>query len=469
MTDPVLDEAMTSPIPQSVDSERALLGCMMHNPRIVDDVQDLVSGADFYRPAHEVIFDAIVRVLVDDRERSADPVILRAHLQRTGDLGKIGGPLYLAELYGSALDVLSAASYAREVRTTAVRRRLAETGRRITQLGLTPTVDVDEAVEIAATELGNVDHLNGADSSIAIGGPLDEMMTAWESPVPDTVGVATGFHDLDKLLGKLRNGQLVIVGARPRIGKSVLLGDIARHASIEQGIPSLFVSMEMSQSELINRWTAASARVDLGHLIRHELTERDWNLLNVAYKRLRDAPLRIETPGRLNLAGLRSRIRTAIRLHGVRIVFVDYLQLLETGGGKDRREAVDALTRGLKQLAQSLAIPIVVAAQLNRGAADRAPMLSDFREAGEIENSADVAILIDREEVRQAELHPDEDVERPGEADLIVAKNRNGASGKITLLFEGHYTRFSSAAWQHATPSQPVVDITEPQRHQEAQ
>lgn len=460
-----------NPVPSAPAAERSVLGAMMYDPRVIDDVVEVVSAEDFYDTRHEVLFGLITGL--QDRNQKPDPVTVWSEVNRRDLARQAGGDAtYLHDLFRAPYNSGSAGHYARDVRSAAIRRRLAEVGRRTESYALTPSIDPDDAKERAEIELAKVDVANGADTSVRFGDELWGMLDELDKPVPDTVGVPTGFPDLDEPLGQMRNGQLIIVGARPRVGKSVLLGDLARHAAIDRGVPSLFVSLEMSRRELANRWLAGSARVDLSHIINHTLTEREWDLVGKHHQKLLDAPLHIDASGGMNLAGLRARVRSHVRRYGVRIVFIDYLQLLTMPAGKDRREQVDAGVRGLKLLAQALDLPIVVAAQLNRTADHAAPSLGDFRESGEIENSADVAILLDRPELREAARDPKADPVRPGELDAIIAKNRNGPTCTVTLAFEGHYTRCSSLArggWspsRHATDS--TTDITEPARHREA-
>jgi len=431
--------------PQDKAAEQCVLGSMMLSKDAIADVVESVRGADFYFPAHETIYEAILDLY--SRGEPADAVTVAAELQRRGELARIGGAPYLHTLIASVPSAANAAYYAAIVREKAVLRRLVEAGTRIAQMGYAADGDVDDVVDRAQAEVYNVTDRRGSEDYR----PLSEIMEATLDEIEaigshggHLIGVPTGFADLDALTNGLHPGQLVVVAARPGVGKSILALNLARSASIHHDLTSVIFSLEMSRTEITMRLLAAEARVPLQHMRQGTMTDDDWARLARKMGEVSGAPLFIDDSPNMTLMEIRAKCRRLKQRHDLRLVIVDYLQLMTSGKKVESRQVeVSEFSRNLKLLAKELEVPVVAVAQLNRGPeqrTDKRPMLADLRESGSIEQDSDMVILLHREDAYERESS------RPGEADFIIAKHRNGPTATITVAFQGHYQRFVDMA-----------------------
>lgn len=430
--------------PHDLDAERAVLGGMLLSKYAIADVAETLTAPDFYQPAHELIYAAILDLYADGQP--ADAVTVAARLAKDGDLGKIGGAPYLHHLMGAVPTAANAAWHAVTVREHATRRRIIETGTRIAAMGWATddATDLAAIIDLAQAETHALDHGRTAEDDPENIDVLDRMLEDLENGVE--TGIPTGFADLDTVTRGLHPGQLIIIAARPAIGKTTLATDIARHVSIRHRLPTAIFSLEMDRSELMRRITSAEARVELHHLAPGHMTDQDWTRVAQARARISDAPLIIDDSPHLTMMGIRTKGRRLKQRRDIRLGVVDYLQLVGSGGNRrseSRQVEVAEMSRGFKLLAKELQIPLIVVAQLNRGPeqrADKRPQLSDLRESGAIEQDADVVILLHREDAYERESP------RAGEADLILAKHRNGPTTSITVAFQGHLSRFVDMA-----------------------
>jgi replicative DNA helicase len=337
--------------------------------------------------------------------------------------------------------------YARIVREQAILRRLVEAGTRIVSMGYTGTGDVDEMVDRAQAEVYDVtDRRMSEDYS-----PLRDIMNDALSEIEaisnrggEMIGVPTGFVDLDSLTNGLHPGQLIILAARPALGKSTLGLDICRNASIKHGLSSVIFSLEMSRNEIVMRLLSAEAQIPLHHMRSGTMSEGDWAKLASKMGTVSEAPLFIDDSPNMTLMEIRAKCRRLKQRHDLRLVVVDYLQLMTSGKRvESRQQEVSEFSRSLKLLAKELEVPVIAISQLNRGAEqrqDKRPMLADLRESGSLEQDADVVVLLHREDAYERESP------RAGEADFIIAKHRNGPTGLVTVAFQGHYSRFVDMA-----------------------
>lgn len=425
--------------PHDLDAEMAALGGMLLSKNAIAEVGEILDAKDFYKVAHELIFAAILDLYADGQ--GADAVTVSAALAKRGELPKVGGPVYLHQLMAAVPTAANAGYHAEIVREHAVRRRLIETGTRIAQMGwetdsgddLADIIDRAQAETHALSRPGQEADSTPADSVIRV---MERIET------PSAGGLRTGFRDLDELTDGLQPGQMIIIAARPAIGKSTLGLDICRHVSIDRDLHSVLFSLEMSQDEITKRMLSAEAAVPLHHLRHGRMTEDDWRRLSKQMARVSSAPLHVDdTPG-LTMMGVRTKARRLMQKHDLRLIVIDYLQLMNSGMSRrveNRQTEVSEISRGIKLLGKELGIPIIALAQLNRGPeqrSDKRPMMSDLRESGSLEQDADVVILLHREDAYEPESP------RAGEADLIVAKHRNGATATITVAFQGHFSRF---------------------------
>ncbi len=428
--------------PQDVPAEQSVLGSMMISKDAIADVVEQLRGSDFYRPAHEVIYEAIIDLY--GRGEPADAVTVADELTKRGEMARIGGAPYLHTLISTVPTAANAGFYARIVRERAVLRRLVEAGTRIVQLGYAADGgDVDELVNTAQSEVYAVTERRASEDYLALGeilgGAVDEIEAAGHRG-EGTIGVPTGFADLDRLTNGLHPGQMIVIAARPAIGKSTLGIDIVRSAAIKHHLASVVFSLEMSRNEIVMRLLAAEARVHLQKMRTGQMGEDDWQKIASTMGRISEAPLFIDDSPNMSLMEIRAKCRRLKQRHDLKLVVIDYLQLMSSGKRvESRQQEVSEFSRALKLLAKELEVPVVAISQLNRGPEqrnDKRPQMSDLRESGSIEQDADMVILLHREDAYEKESP------RAGEADLIVAKHRNGPTDTITVAFQGHYSRF---------------------------
>jgi replicative DNA helicase len=431
--------------PQDLEAEQSVLGGMLLSKDAIADVVETVRGADFYKPAHQTIYEAILDLY--GRGEPADAITVSAELGRQGELGRVGGAPYLHTLISSVPTAANAGYYARIVSERAIMRRLVEAGTRITQMGYSDTGEVDEVVDRAQAEIYQVTERRTSEDYAPLAeimeGTLDEI-EAIGSRGGTMVGVPTGFTDLDGLTNGLHPGQLVVVAARPGLGKSTLALDFARAASIKHGLTSVIFSLEMTRNEITMRLLSAEARVGLHHMRTGSLGDDDWTKLARKMSEVASAPLFIDDSPNMTMMEIRAKCRRLKQRHDLKLVVVDYLQLMSSGKRvESRQQEVAEFSRALKLLAKELEVPVVALSQLNRGPeqrTDKKPMLADLRESGSIEQDADLVMLLHREDAYERESP------RAGEADFIVAKHRNGPTATITVAFQGHYSRFVDMA-----------------------
>ena len=430
--------------PQDIVAEQSVLGGMLLSKDAIADVVEVLRPGDFYRPAHQTIYDAVIDLY--GRGEPADPVTIAAELTRDGTLAKVGGAPYLHTLIASVPTAANAGYYAEIVRERAILRRLVEAGTHIVQLGYSTGAmggDVDDVVDRAQQAVYEVTERRTSEDYVR----LDEIMQqafdeieAMGSRGSELYGVPTGFKELDELTNGLHPGQLIVLAGRPAQGKSTAGLDFLRAAAIKNGMTSALFSLEMGRSEITMRLLSAEARVLLTHLRTGQMTDDDWNRLARKMGEIAEAPLFIDDSPNLSMMEIRAKARRLKQRHDLKLVVVDYLQLMSSPRRvENRQQEVSEISRSLKLLAKELEIPVVAISQLNRGPeqrADKRPQMADLRESGAIEQDADMVILLHREDFYERESP------RAGEADLIVAKHRNGPTKDVVVLSQLHYSRF---------------------------
>ncbi|SDT70654.1 primary replicative DNA helicase [Streptomyces sp. TLI_053] len=429
--------------PQDLAAEQSVLGGMLLSKDAIADVVEVLKPADYYRPAHELVHGAILDLYA--RGEPADPITVAGELTKRGELQRVGGPGYLHTLVNSVPTAANAEYYAQIVHERAVLRRLVEAGTRIAGMGYAAEGDVDEIVNAAQAEIyavteqrTNEDYAPLAD---IMEGALDEIESIG-SRNGQMSGVPTGFADFDALTNGLHPGQMIVIAARPAMGKSTLALDFARACSIHHKLPSVIFSLEMGRNEIAMRLLSAEARVALHHMRSGSMTDDDWTRVARRMPDVSEAPLFIDDSPNLSMMEIRAKCRRLKQRNDIKLVVIDYLQLMQSGGSRraeNRQQEVSDMSRNLKLLAKELEVPVIALSQLNRGPeqrTDKRPMVSDLRESGSIEQDADMVILLHREDAYEKESP------RAGEADLIVAKHRNGPTATITVAFQGHYSRF---------------------------
>jgi replicative DNA helicase len=429
--------------PQDVIAEQSVLGGMLLSKDAISEVVEILRERDFYRPAHELIYDAIIDLY--SRGEPADPVTVSAELTKRGDLTRAGGAPYLHTLISSVPTAANASYYAKIIRERAIMRRLVEAGTKIVQLGYTVEGEVDDAVNAAQAEVHSVTERRAAEDYIQLSELLPAAFDEIEKISSGVMGegVKSGFKDLDALTHGFHPGNMIVLAARPAVGKSTLGLDIARYASIHKGDTSVIFSLEMSRSEITMRMLSAEARVPLNNIRSGSLTDEEWARMARRMGEISEAPMFIDDSPNLSLMEIRAKARRLKQRHNLKLIVIDYLQLMTSGKRvENRQQEVSEFSRQLKLLAKELNVPVIAISQLNRSPeqrSDKKPMLSDLRESGSIEQDADVVILLHRDDLYDQQ-------NRSGEADLIVAKHRNGPTRTITVSAQLHFARFTDMA-----------------------
>ena len=412
--------------PQDVEAERSALGAMMLSREVIQDVTDLVTGPDFYRPAHETIFRTILEL--HGRHEPVDVVTVSNALSRDGDVERVGGIAYLHDLAQGCPTPSAGGYYAGIVARQAVRRRLLSAAHKIGQLAHQPG-DESELVEFARKE---VDSTSKATTSTvqSFGETIDTMLGLLDEK-PDYI--PTPWNAVNEIIGGLRPGGLYVVGARPSVGKSVVALQLAKAMTARGAVA--FSSLEMSEADVQMRAVSADLRINLKNLIERDLTAGDWEKIRGRRAAWEHVPLFVDDNSGVTITDIKRFARSVNRRKPLAGLVVDYLQLMSqpAGDNRPRHEFVSDMSRQLKILAMEMRIPVVALSQLNRGSTqreDKMPTISDLRESGSIEQDADVVILLHREIMG----------EKRGELAMLVAKNRNGATDVAHLVFWGHYS-----------------------------
>ncbi|MET0726032.1 MAG: replicative DNA helicase [Leifsonia sp.] len=431
--------------PHDLLAEQSALGGMLLSKDAVADVVESVRGNDFYVPKHELIYDAILSLY--SHGEPTDVIAVTDELSKTGELSRAGGAEYLHTLTALVPTAANAGYYAEIVAERALLRRLVEAGTRIVQMGYSGEGEPLDLVNNAQAEIYAVNSNTETEDYVpltdAVTVAIDEIEAAKHTDGKMT-GVPTGFADLDDLTNGFHPGQMIIVAARPALGKSTLALDFARSAAIGHDMPTIFFSLEMGRSEIAMRLLSAEASVPLQSMRKGTVDSRDWTTIAATRGRINDAPLYIDDSANMTLVEIRAKCRRLKQRVGLKMIVIDYLQLMTSGKRvESRQQEVSEFSRALKLLAKELQVPVIALSQLNRGPeqrADKLPAISDLRESGSIEQDADMVILLHRESAYEKE-NP-----RAGEADLIVAKHRNGPTRTVTVAFHGHFSRFADLA-----------------------
>ncbi|MSO28950.1 MAG: replicative DNA helicase [Candidatus Planktophila sp.] len=429
--------------PQDLIAEQSVLGGMLLSKDAIADVLEILRERDFYRPAHELIYDAVLDLY--GRGEPADAITVSAELTKRGDIARAGGAPYLHTLISSVPTAANASYYAKIVREHAIMRRLVEAGTKIVQLGYNVEGEVDDAVDQAQAEVYAVTERRTSEDYVQLATLLPEALDEIEAIQKGTAieGIKSGFRDLDLLTHGFHPGNMIILAARPAVGKSTLGLDIARYASIHDGKTSVIFSLEMSRSEITMRMLSAEARVGLNNIRSGQLSDEEWSKLARRMGEISAAPLFIDDSPNLSMMEIRAKARRLKQRHDLKLIVIDYLQLMTSGKRvENRQQEVSEFSRHLKLMAKELNVPVIAISQLNRSPeqrSDKKPLLSDLRESGSIEQDADVVILLHRDDMYDSQ-------NRSGEADLIIAKHRNGQTKTITVAAQLHFARFADMA-----------------------
>ena len=435
--------------PQNVDAEKSLLGAVLIDEETLADISEHVTPKDFYDKRHAIIFSGMMRLY--EKHKPVDLLTLTDELKRKNEVEVIGGSAYLTELTNYVPTAAHAEAYAELVAQKAVRRRLIKASGEISELGYDEETTTQELLEKAEAELFSVSDQTLKQDLVSIESILTESFDRMEElhrNKGSLRGVRTGWRDLDNITAGLQRSDLIILAARPAMGKTTLVTNLAYNVATVAKQPVLFFSLEMSKEQLVDRMLSDASGVDAWNIRTGNLSDDDFSKLSEAMGEMAEAPIFIDdTPG-VSVLEMRTKARRAAHEQPLGLIIIDYLQLMSAGRRTDgnRVQEVSEISRGLKLIARELNVPVVALSQLSRSVESRSPQipqLSDLRESGSIEQDADIVMFI----YREAYYNPE--TERENITDLLIAKHRNGPTGKIELYFHPERLRFMSMDRKH--------------------
>ncbi len=449
---PMTDSSMERLPPQSLDAEQAVLGALLVSGDGVSRVVDVLEPEYFYRKAHQVIYAAALDLY--EKNEPIDIVTISAFLQDQGKLDLVGGRLYITDLSRSVATTANLEYYAKLVQEKALLRSLIKAGTEIVGSCYEET-DADTALDKAEHMIFNLAQRRNMQQMVHIKHIVEASFQKIEERYEnkDTLsGTPSGFYDLDAMTSGFQPSDLVIIAARPSMGKTAFVLNIAQACAVEHNVPCAIFSLEMSKESLVQRMLCAEAKIDSNRLRTGHLHTNDWQALAMAMGRLGEAPIYIDDSAMVNVLEIRAKCRRLkAENKALGMIIIDYIQLLQGRKQTDNRvQEVSEISRSLKTLARELAVPVIALSQLSRAVEARQnkrPMLSDLRESGSIEQDADLVMFIYRDEYYNA------DTEQRGEAEIIIAKQRNGPTGTVDLLYQGSITRFLNKVHTDGAPN----------------
>lgn len=436
-------------MPESLAAEAAVLGSMIIDPQCIGEVIEHVDRESFYRIEHQLIFDAMVALYEKNKGGSIDAVLLREELESRKQLEEIGGVEYIGKVIDSVPSSANVVYYAEIVKDKQLLRDTISAASDILESAYDQTGDTSEKLDEAERRIFEVTEKKISSSVVALKDLVTHVYELIEKRDGSIVtGLATGYHELDDMTSGLQNGEMIIIAGRPSMGKTSLALNIAEHIGVAQDLPIAIFSLEMGRQQLAERFLCSCSEVDSQAVRKGMLSTVHHERLQQACGELYEAPIYIDDTSAMTPLGLRAKARRLKSQYDIRCVVVDYLQLMHLGSGRveSRQQEITTISRYLKSMARELDVPVIVMSQLNRAAEGREghrPRMSDLRESGSIEQDADVVILLHREDY----YHRGEaDWPQTNKADLIIAKQRNGPTGVIELIFREKFTRFENAS-----------------------
>lgn len=438
----VVESILERTMPQSIEAEMSVLGAMILDNEVISLVIPILNKLSFYKTAHQELYQAIVDVY--DKGRPVDLVVLREELKKRSLLEKVGGVEYLMELEESVPTIGNVEYYANIVREKAIKRNLIEVAATIQKQSFEESTDTEHLLDASERAIFDVTQKKFNTASTKLNEILKETFSRIENlhdRQSRLTGLSAGFYDLDDLTCGLQPSELIIVAARPSMGKTSIVLNIVEHVGVVEKKPVVIFSLEMSAQQVAQNMLCSHARIDAHKLRMGFLDDKQWSDLSYGLGSLSEAPIFIDdTPG-LTVLEIRAKARRLKAQYDIQLVAVDYLQLMESSRAENRQQEISVISRGLKSLARELKIPVIAVSQLNRSVESREghrPRMSDLRESGSLEQDADVIALLHRDNY----YDPDKD----NTAELIIAKQRNGPTGVVKLAFLSHFMRFESLA-----------------------
>lgn len=431
--------------PHNEDAERSVLGAAMTSNDAMLNIAETLIPEDFYSRVNREIFDAIVSLY--KKGQPVDSITVSEELHRRNSLDMVGGRGYVTKLCGDAVSVVNAGEYARIISEKSALRSLIEVSMDITEKSFEDIIDVDRILDYAEKKVLEI----GQERQVRDFTPIEDILSAnvermsmLSENAGALTGVTTGFIDIDRMLNGLQKSDMIIIAARPSMGKTALALNIAQNAAVKGGASVLVFSLEMAKEQLGERMIAVESRTDLAKIKSGSLETKDWDRIAIAIDTISNTDIIIDdTPG-ISLMEMKNKCRRVKAEKGLDLVMIDYLQLMESSGHEDnRQQEISSISRGIKALAREMDCPVIVLSQLSRAVeqrGDKRPMMSDLRESGSIEQDADVVILLYRDDYYNS------DTENPNTCEVIIAKHRNGSTGTVELTWQPQFTKFTNKA-----------------------
>lgn len=427
--------------PNSLEAEQSVLGAMLLDREAISAATELINGEDFYREAHKEIFEAVVEIY--DKGEPVDLITLTEKLKTRNTLDSVGGITYLTSLMNAVPTTHNVKNYAKIIEDKSLLRRLIKSSNEIISKSYSGSEEVGNIIDDAEKGIFNISLNRSTQGFVHVKGILNTNFDKIEELYLNKgriTGVSTGFNDLDNKLSGLQRSDLVLVAARPSMGKSSFMMNIVQHAGVRDKVTTAIFSLEMSKEQLTQRLLCAEALIDAHRLRIGDISEDEWVKLARAMGPLSDAPIYIDDTPAISITEMRAKCRRLKLEHNLGLIVIDYLQLMQGKGSYDsRQQEISDISRSLKALAREINVPVVALSQLSRAPemrADHRPILSDLRESGAIEQDADVVMFLYRDEY----YHPDSEKKNIGE--VIIAKQRNGPTGVVELVWLGQFTKF---------------------------
>ncbi|BCU83388.1 replicative DNA helicase [Polycladomyces abyssicola] len=437
--------------PHNLEAEQAVLGAILIDPSSLVTVTERLRPEDFYRQGHQRLFQVMIEL--SERGEPLDLVTITSELQDRKLLEEVGGVSYLTELAEVVPTSANVEYYSRIVEEKSILRRLIRTATQIASAGYSGGAEVAEILDEAEKQILDISQRRHRNGFVPIHDILMETYEHIEKlhyKKGELTGIPTGYTDLDRMTSGLQPSDLIIIAARPSMGKTAFALNLAQNVAIRSKLPVAIFNLEMSAPQLVMRMLAAEGNIDAQAFRTGNLTEEDWEKLTMAISTLSEAPIFIDdTPG-VTVFDIRSKLRRLQAEHGLGLVLIDYLQLISGRGGESRQQEISEISRSLKLMARELNVPVIALSQLSRAVEqrqDKRPMLSDLRESGSIEQDADVVAFLYRDD------YYNEDSEKKNILEVIIGKQRNGPVGKVELLFLKNYNKFLSLDLRHGEPS----------------
>ena len=455
-----MDNVVSQQIPHDSEAEKAVLGAVFLDPEAIIDASDVLQPDDFYEHANRIVFQAMLNI--SDREEVIDPVTLQDELKKNNQVDDIGGIAYVTELSMATPTAAHVTYYAKIVKRKAILRNLISTSQRIIQNAIEGSDDVTDILDDAESQIMGVSQDNASGGFKSIHDVLNTAMEEINS-IPDdgnmVTGLPSGFSELDKMTTGFHDDELIILAARPGVGKTAFALNVAQFVGLKTDKTVAMFSLEMGAEQLVQRMLASEGLIDSQHLRTGQLTDEEWRKLVVAAGSLDNTSIYIDdTPG-IKMSDIRAKARRLAKEKGnLGLIVIDYLQLIEGPRSESRQQEVSAISRQLKKLAKELHIPVIALSQLSRSVEqrqDKRPVLSDIRESGSIEQDADIVAFLYRDDYYRDERDEDDEgeveaEEDNGEVEVIIEKNRSGTRGTVKLMFSKPYNRFSNLDYTHS-------------------